>query len=103
AGKRREGASELLASARMKELVKQLQARNPRRLVLFDSSPLLVSSESQALAGVVGHILLVVRAGRTPRQAVVDALAQLGPDLRVSLVLNQGRPSLTQGYYGYGG
>lgn len=102
AGGRRDGAAELLASARMKQIVRQMQERFPRRLALFDSSPLLVSSESQALATSVGHVLLVVRARTTPRQAVLDAIELLGQGMQVSMVLNQGRPSITQGYYGSG-
>jgi hypothetical protein len=43
----------------------------------------------------------VVRSGTTPHQAVLDALEQVA-DRPVSLVLNQGRVSLTGGYYGYG-
>lgn len=102
AGKAREGATELLASARMKDMVARLIQRNPRRIALFDTSPLLVSSESRAVAGAVGQVVLVVRAGKTPRHAVVEALAELDTDRSVSLVLNQGRRSLTEGLYGYG-
>ena len=50
----------------------------------------------------MGQVVLVVRSGSTPQQAVLDALEQLG-DSNVSLVLNQGHVSLGGGYYGYGG
>jgi protein-tyrosine kinase len=101
AGKTHDGATELLASARMAAVVTRLIARDPRRIVLFDSPPLLVSSESRALSAIAGQVVLVVRSGATPRQAVLDALEQIS-DRPVSLVLNQGRVSLTGGYYGYG-
>jgi exopolysaccharide/PEP-CTERM locus tyrosine autokinase len=101
AGKTHDGATELLASARMSAVVTRLIARNPRRIVLFDSPPLLVSSESRALSSIAGQVVLVVRSGTTPNQAVLDALEQLG-DRPVALILNQGRVSLTGGYYGYG-
>lgn len=101
AGGTHDGATELLASARMSAVVTRLIARNPRRIVLFDSPPLLVSSESRALSSIAGQVVLVVRSGHTPNQAVLDALEQLG-DRQVALVLNQGRVSLTGGYYGYG-
>jgi receptor protein-tyrosine kinase len=74
-------------------------ARDPRRIVLFDSPPLLVSSESRALSAIAGQVVLVVRSGATPHQAVLDALEQL-TDRPVALVLNQGRVNLTGGYYG---
>lgn len=102
AGAGREAATELLSSARMGEVARQLLARDPRRIVLFDSSPLLVSSESAAVAGIAGQVLLVVRAGQTPRQALLNALETIGQDKSVSLVLNQGRRSLVPGNYGYG-
>jgi protein-tyrosine kinase len=104
AGLPREGASELLASARMAEVTGQILARHPRCVALFDSSPLVVSSESRALAPWMGQVLVVVRAGHTPRQALLEALDHLPEQAKVSLVLNQGRHSLLQGdgYYGYG-
>jgi len=101
AGKTHDGATELLASTRMESVVTRLVARDPRRIVLFDSPPLLVSSESRALSAVVGQVVLVVRSGSTPRQAVLDALEQVA-ERPVSLVLNHGRVSLSGTYYGYG-
>jgi len=101
AGKPHESATELLASARMSVLITRLLSRNPNRILLFDSPPLLVSTESRALAAMAGQIVLVVRSGATPRQAVVDALEQLGERKGVGLVLNQGRAGLG-GYHDYG-
>jgi protein-tyrosine kinase len=102
AGKPTDGATELLASVRMASVVARLIARNPRRIVLFDSSPLLVSSESRALAAIAGQVVLVVRSGSTPRQAVMDALEELGAGRAVSLILNQGRVGFASSYHGYG-
>lgn len=102
AGSAQEGATELLSSNRMKVIANRIIERNPRCIALFDSSPLLVSSESLALASAMGHVVLVVRAGRTPRHAVVDAVESLAEEIPLSLVLNQGRRGLTEGRYGYG-
>jgi protein-tyrosine kinase len=102
AGSAQEGATELLSSSRMKSIANRIIERNPRCIALFDSSPLLVSSESLALASAIGHVVLVVRAGRTPRHAVVDAVESLVEEIPVSLVLNQGRRGLSEGRYGYG-
>lgn len=101
AGATREGATELLSSARMAQIVSRMMARSPRRLVLFDSSPLLVTSESLVLAANAGQILLVVRAGKTPRHAMLDAINKLGEGKQVSLVLNQGQRNPFGGLYGY--
>jgi exopolysaccharide/PEP-CTERM locus tyrosine autokinase len=102
AGAPSEGASELIASVRMRELASKLICRNPRRLVLFDSSPLVVSSEARALVQIPGQIVLVARAGRTPRQAIVEALTHIDKSRLTGLVLNDGHVSSDAGYYGYG-
>ncbi len=105
AGKPREGASELLASARMSQIATRL-ARHPRRLVLFDSPPLLASSEARALKQIPGQILLVTRAGRTPRQALLDTIALIDKSKLHGLVLNDAHASDGEGYYthyGYSG
>jgi exopolysaccharide/PEP-CTERM locus tyrosine autokinase len=102
AGGPSEGASELIASVRMRELASKLIWRNPRRLVLFDSSPLLVSSEARALVQIPGQIILVARAGRTPRQGIVEALTHIDKNRLTGLVLNDGHVSNEAGYYGYG-
>jgi protein-tyrosine kinase len=106
AGRLVEGATELLASARMGQIVARLVARNPRRLVLFDSPPLLVSSEARALTRIPAQIVLVARAGVTPRRAVADALAQVDRNKLQGLIVNHTRvrpgESYYYGYFGYG-
>jgi len=102
AGRFIENATEMLASARMSQIATRIAARNPRRLVLFDSAPLLASSEARVLTRIPGQIVLVVRAGITPKQAVVDAVALLDKQKLQGLVVNQARFSPGDGYYGYG-
>jgi protein-tyrosine kinase len=101
AGRNNEGATELLASARMAAITARLLARNPNRIVLFDSPPLLVSSESRALSSVMGQVVLVVRNGATPRDAVLETIDSLGEGKDISLVLNQGRVRDGGYYYGF--
>jgi exopolysaccharide/PEP-CTERM locus tyrosine autokinase len=102
AGTADDSATELLSSGRMKAVANLIIERNPHCIALFDSAPLLVSSESLALASAMGQIVLVVRAGHTPRHAVVDAVESLAEEIPLSLVLNQGRRGLSEGRYGYG-
>ncbi|MGH7105145.1 MAG: hypothetical protein ACREFT_01400 [Acetobacteraceae bacterium] len=105
AGKPTEGAAELVASARMSQIATRL-ARHPRRLVLLDSPPLLPSSEARALQQIPGQILIVTRAGRTPRQALLDAIALIDKTKLHGLVLNDAHASDGDGYYtnyGYSG
>lgn len=96
-----EQASELLTSARMMQIVMRLCA-NPRRIVLFDAPPLLLSSEARALMSLPGQVVLVVRAGKTPREAVRDALQLIDEQKLTGLILNEGSAGLSDGYYGYG-
>lgn len=101
AGGVREGATELLSSSRMEQVCAQLLAQHPRVVVLFDSPPLLLSSEARVLANAVGQVVVVVRAGHTPRQALLEALELVPEERVVGLILNQGRHSILHGYYGY--
>jgi len=103
AGKPAEGGEELFASERMRRVLAALIANHPRRLVLLDSSPLLVTSESRTLMSNVGQVVMVVRAGQTPKAAICDALAYCSPEQAGGLVLNQNNATLTEGYYGYYG
>jgi protein-tyrosine kinase len=99
AGHQDPNATELLASARMFEVVTKLGSEDPARIVLFDSAPLLVTTESQALAQFTGQVLLIVRADQTPQRVVFDALQTLAEGKPVSLVLNQNLHRLHSGYY----
>lgn len=99
AGKASETATELLASARMEQVAAQISMRDPTRIVLFDSPPLLITSEAMALAGAVGQVVLVVRAGVTPQSAVLDAIDLLGEGKSIGLVLNQADEQVRPGYY----
>ncbi len=97
----RDNATELLASSRMTQIVAELGDPRRRRIVLFDSPPLLLSTESQALLHAVGQVVLVVRADFTPQKAVLEALEfiQTKP---TSLILNQSENATAASYYGYG-
>jgi protein-tyrosine kinase len=99
AGRQEANATELVASARMHQVVSKLGGDNPARLVLFDSAPLLVTTESQALAHFAGQVVMVVHANQTPQYAVFDALETLAEDKPVFLVLNQTTRHSHSGYY----
>lgn len=103
AGRQDANATELLASARMQAVMSQLGSADPARLVLFDSAPLLVTTESQALAHSAGQVLVVVRADQTQQHVLLDALDTLDEGKPVSLVLNQSLRPSSGYYYQYGG
>ena len=100
AGQAPEASTELMASARMAIVLEQLFQEDPRTLVVFDSSPLLLTTDSRALADAVDQVLLVVRADSTPRASVTEAIAALGEGHQVGLVLNEYQgTALHQDYY----
>jgi exopolysaccharide/PEP-CTERM locus tyrosine autokinase len=101
AGRRRDNMAESLASRRLDELLAEWLAVSPNRIVLFDTSPLLVTNEARVLATKVGQVLLVVREDVTPQSAVKDALRFVRTGSSVSLILNDSRAGGASGYYGY--
>jgi len=102
AGRRHEHATELLASAAMGTLVDHLASRYDDRIIIFDSPPILMTTEARVLASYMGQIVMVVEAGSTARDAVSDALAAMGSPQMVGMVLNKSRESRHGGYQGYG-
>jgi protein-tyrosine kinase len=102
AGRESSTATEFLGSVRMEAILKELLARDPARVVMFDSPPLLLTTESRALSAMLGQIVLVVRAEETTHKAVLEALACVGEGKSIGLVLNQCEAGPTQSYYGYG-
>lgn len=104
AGRTYTRATELLASEAMDRLIRDLATRYPDRLVLFDSPPLLSTSESGVLASHMGQIVMVVEADKTRKPVLREALTRLeGKCDVVSLILNKGEPHSAGGYYGYYG
>ena len=84
-------ATELLASHMMKNLVNEIANRYPDRIVIFDSPPLLLTSESHVLASNMGQIVLVVESERTTQHAVKESLRQLEGLSNVNLIYNKSR------------
>jgi exopolysaccharide/PEP-CTERM locus tyrosine autokinase len=100
AGRHVETATELIASNRMETVVARLAGNAAStRLVVFDSPPLLLTTESRVLAQLMGQIVLVVRAGFTPQHAVLDSIECIGGGKPISLLLNQSESVNESGYY----
>jgi protein-tyrosine kinase len=102
AGRRVAGTTELLSSGRMRKIMAGLSTRNPRRIILLDTPPLLVTNEGRVLVKIGGQVVLVVLAGKTPRQAVQAAMALFDKQQAGGIVLNQLEGGSSEQYYGYG-
>ncbi len=72
----------------MEALVHELKSRYPDRYVIFDSTPLLATTEPEVLGKLVDGIIIVVRAGVTPRETVKQAIASLEKEKILGVVLN---------------
>jgi receptor protein-tyrosine kinase len=102
AGNTSQRATELLASEGMNRLLDEMASRYSDRIIVFDSPPLLVTTEARALATHMGQIVLVVEAERTTHTAVKQALATIEACPMKMMLLNKSTMQGAGGYYGYG-
>lgn len=103
AGRGHRHATELLASEAMNRLLQEMASRYRDRIIIFDSPPLLATTESRVLAGRVGQIVMVVESEKTTQEALRDALQQIQSCELISLLLNKSKAYSGADYYGYGG
>jgi len=100
-------ATELLASEAMIRLLDDMAQRYPDRIIIFDSPPLLATTEARTLATHMGQIVVVVQAGETSQAAVKEALSTIEACPLKMMVLNQATQPASERYgygyaYGYG-
>lgn len=96
-------ASELLESAALEQLLHDLAARFPDRLIVLDAPPLLLTTVAPALAQRMGQVVMVVEAARTARSAVAQAFAAVEACPVVLTLLNNCSPRMASRGYGYYG
>ena len=94
-------ATEMLASEAMNSLVEELGNRYPDRIIIFDSPPLLVTTESRVLAQHMGQIVFVIGAGISPTAEVKRALSTI-EECPVKMVLLNKVKGAPGGQYGDG-
>src|SRR5450830_892373 len=94
-------ATELLASDAMSRLLNDMATRYSDRIIIFDSPPLLLTTEARVLASHMGQIVVVVRAEKTLQADLRQALATIDACPVKLLLLNQVRSRFNWGY-GYG-
>ena len=94
-------ATELLASDAMVRLLEDMATRYADRIIIFDSPPLLVTTEARTLASHMGQVVVVVRAESGTHSEIMSALATI-KGCPVKLMLLNGAKSLAPDGYGYG-
>jgi len=108
-GKTHPHSTELLSSNEMARLTDELSRRYSDRIVIFDSPPLLATTEAGVLANHMGQVVMVVESGKTQQKLVKEALSRLnGPEI-IGFILNKtiggvmgGEYDYSYGYYGGG-
>jgi protein-tyrosine kinase len=94
-----ENSSELLGSPRMAEFITALEAQIPRRIVVFDMPPLMVTDDVLAFAPRVDTFLLVVSQGQTARRTLANAKEVLAEVNLMGVVLNRSTERNDSPYY----
>ena len=103
AGSRQRRSTELLASEQMASLLRELASRYSDRIIIFDSPPLLATTEARVLATHMGQIVMVVAADATSQHALQQALATIESCDIVLMLLNKASRTDVGTYYGYYG
>jgi exopolysaccharide/PEP-CTERM locus tyrosine autokinase len=93
-------ATELLASTQMERMLSDFSTRYPDVVFVFDSPPLLPTTEARELASHMGQIVLVVAADSTHQNAVKLALETIARCEVVHMLLNKADKTEVGSYYG---
>ena len=101
AGKPSRFASELLAKERMRRLFEEVQTELPGHVVIIDSPPVLATPDPLVLGRQVDGVILVIRAGRTPKDYLAKALSSFNSNKILGVVLNGANLGLGSKYYYY--
>ncbi len=92
--------TELMSSKKMRSLVEEVKSRYDNRFILIDSPPPSMAAETNAISQYVDGVIIVARAGKTPRDAIADTIERIGREKMIGMVLNQADRSSMK-YYGY--
>ena len=84
-----DNSSEMLAGPHSRELVRELRARYPERIVVYDLPPVLCADDALAFAPLVECGLVVASEGRTRRNGLVRTVELLHKTPLVGTVLNR--------------
>ncbi len=106
AGSPTDNSSELLSSDRMKKLIHEMKYRYNDRYIIFDSAPILVTSDTISLSNLVDGLLIVMQGGRTTLKTAEKALSLINGTNILGVVFNnvprEFAKNLYPYYYGYG-
>jgi len=101
AGRPSRFASELLAKGKMRFMLDEIHTMFPDHMVIIDSPPVLATPDPMVLSRQVDGVMVVVRAGKTPKDYLSKALTSLNSSKVLGIVLNGTEFGLSSKYYYY--
>jgi len=101
AGSPVENHLELLASERMKKLIRELKSRYPERYVIFDTPPALPFADAQILGAEVDGVIFVIREGFAKTEQIREAIDSLKSTNLLGAVYNDSSVMPSAGRYSY--
>jgi protein-tyrosine kinase len=82
-------SNELLASDRMKNLMKELSTRYPDRVIIFDSPSLYGVTETPIIANLMDQALIVIEENKTSLSELKFSTNNFKEDLAVGVIMNK--------------
>jgi capsular exopolysaccharide synthesis family protein len=98
AGRMVDQPSRLLSSPAMSDFMQKM--RESFRYIILDTPPILPMADMNIFSQWVDGILLVIRAGKTPRSIVKRAVGSLASEKIIGVILNDIQPAYAKYYYG---
>jgi len=93
--------AELLATEKMRMMMEEIRRKFPDHQIIIDGPPVLSTPDPLVMARQVDGVLLVVRAGKTPRDCLSEAMEILKSDKIMGIVLNGAELGMSSKYYYY--
>jgi protein-tyrosine kinase len=101
AGRQSRFPSELLAKEKMSDAMEEIRKEFPGYQVVIDCPPILSTPDPMVIARQVEGVLMVIRAGKTPRDYLIKALQSINSNKVVGVVLNGADLGMSYKYYYY--
>jgi len=86
-------SADLFSSDRIGALIDAMKTTLQGHAVVFDTPPILASSETQSLVEAAGQVLLIVRANVTLQDSAREAASRIPESVPVGIVLNAWEPN----------
>lgn len=94
-------SSELLAKEKMNQVMDEIRTEFPGYQIIIDCPPVLSTPDPLVIARQVDGVLMVVRAGKTPRDYLMKALQSINSNKVLGVVLNGADLGISSKYYYY--